>query len=162
MLNIPLIALLGAFGGFLNHLYFYNNSLVLPRLAEEEEKQVLSLGFLAELLLGIGGALVAAFLLVESGTVFQQAAIALLGGFGGGGLLAQNAANLERQRAAAFKAIGSAQTEALKKLTLKSQVDQNPELSVLFQKLGEASTGGQIQRLQREALMLIDTHYRGC
>ena len=155
MLNIPIILMLGAFGGLLNHLYFHNNNLLLPAVEQENEKKVLSLGFLAEMILGIGGALVAAFLLVESGELFRQAAIALLGGFGGGGLLAQNAANLERQRALAFQEIGEAAAGALDRLMPQKLAADPSELSQLLGQLQKARSRQQIYRLRVEALSLL-------
>ena len=152
MLNIALLLGLGAFGGLLNHLYFHNNLLLLPSLESEENGKILNLGFLSEVFLGIGGAL-AAVLLAEKADVLRQAALALLGGFGGGGLLAQNAANLERQRALAFKQI----SEALASAPIKPhKLENHPEqLTKLLKQLGHANSRRGINRLRREALLLL-------
>lgn len=155
MLNIPVILILGAFGGLLNHLYFHNNNLILPGLDEENGKKILGLGFLAEVILGIGGALVAAFLLVESGDLFRQAAIALLGGFGGGGLLAQNAANLERQRALAFQEISQTLVTTLNRMRPQKLAVNPLELSQVLKELERANSRQRIGRLRQEALSIL-------
>ena len=88
MSGIVVILGLGAFGGLLNHLYFHSNILLLPGLERQEEGKVyLKLGFLAEMILGMGAALVAAYLLVDAGDTFRQASTALLGDLAAEGCL---------------------------------------------------------------------------
>jgi len=124
-------------------------------LDKENGERALKIGFLAEVLLGIGGALVAAFLLVETGDLFRQAAIALLGGFGGGGLLAQNAANLERQRALAFQEISQATVDALGRITPQRLAAGPFELSQILEQLQRATSRQRIGRLRKEALAVL-------
>jgi uncharacterized membrane protein YeaQ/YmgE (transglycosylase-associated protein family) len=86
-------------GGLLNHLYLHENTLLMPRLSESGGERGLSLGFLSDVVLGIGGALVGMYLIAGAGApVLRQVAASLLGGFGGGALLARNTIELERQR----------------------------------------------------------------
>lgn len=154
MSGIVVILGLGAFGGLLNHLYFHSNILLLPGLERQEEGKVyLKLGFLAEMILGMGAALVAAYLLVDAGDTFRQASTALLGGFGGGGLLAQSAANLERQRARAFQEI----SEKLVSSPIKSHkiTASSAKLEKILKQLEKAGSRQQISFIRKEALSLL-------
>lgn len=98
-IHIAYVLLLGAAGGLLNHLYLHENTLLMPRLSESGGERGLSLGFLSDVVLGIGGALVGMYLIAGAGApVLRQVAASLLGGFSGGALLARNTIELERQR----------------------------------------------------------------
>lgn len=98
-LSLIAVMVLGASGGLLNHLYFHGNALLLPRVTGPRGQRQLALGFLADMALGVGGALVGIFLLIGTDvSMARQAVVALLSGFSGGTLLARNAAELEGER----------------------------------------------------------------
>jgi len=77
--------LAGGFGGLLHTIYYNGYRLPLPKIQRNEGLEI-QVGFLGDILLGIGAALVVTFLAGEL-QFSRMAGLSLLAGFGGGTLL---------------------------------------------------------------------------
>jgi len=75
----------GAFGGLLHTLYLDNYSLLLPGLLRNDRFRI-HLGFLADILLGIGASLAILYFITPD-TLFKQISLSIISGFGGGSFL---------------------------------------------------------------------------
>jgi hypothetical protein len=75
--------LLGAFGGLLHSIFLNNSRLLLPHA---ERKQRIHLGFLGDVLLGIGASLGILYFVVPA-EFYKQVGLSIVSGFGGGTFL---------------------------------------------------------------------------
>ncbi|MEW6609522.1 MAG: DUF4257 domain-containing protein [bacterium] len=75
----------GAFGGLLHALYQNNHRLLLPGLLRNDQVHIY-LGFLADILLGIGASLAILYFIAPD-TLFKQIPLSIISGFGGGSFL---------------------------------------------------------------------------
>jgi hypothetical protein len=76
----------GAFGGLLHALYMNNQSLLLPCLVSNERFPHIHLGFLADILLGMGASMAILYFIAPD-TLFKQISLSIISGFGGGSFL---------------------------------------------------------------------------
>lgn len=75
----------GAFGGLLHALYLNENRLLLPTLRRNDRLHI-NLGFVGDILLGIGAGL-AVLLFIAPDTIAKQIGLSIISGFSGGTLL---------------------------------------------------------------------------
>jgi hypothetical protein len=75
----------GAFGGLLHTLYLNKNSLLLPSFARNHQKHW-NLGFIADILLGIGAGVAVVYFIAPE-TMLKQISLSIISGFGGDSLL---------------------------------------------------------------------------
>lgn len=84
-INLWIVILLGGFGGLLHALYLSEYGLLIPKFSKND-KISLNLGFLSDVLLGIGAAVAILYFILPD-TLFKQVSLSLISGFGGGSFL---------------------------------------------------------------------------
>lgn len=147
-LHIIVILAIGGFGGLLNHLYIHDNRLLMPRLTGNDGEIGITLGFLADFILGAGAALAARYLILNgndaSMSVIAQAAMALIAGFGGGSFLAKKAVELEKER---YKTVVALQ---MKSGTMPLRVGDPKRISEMVARAEKASCIYELRKIQNE------------
>ncbi|MDI6794717.1 MAG: DUF4257 domain-containing protein [bacterium] len=83
--NLWIVISGGAFGGLLHALYLNENKLLLPTL-RRNGRIYINLGFVGDILLGIGAGL-AILLFIAPDTMAKQIGLSIVSGFSGGALL---------------------------------------------------------------------------